>query len=49
MRYRDIIGESAPPGKKAASFIKKRKAEFKRRYGKAWRAVLYSTAWRIFG
>jgi hypothetical protein len=48
MRYRDIISENAPKGAKAARFIKKREAEFKKRYGDAWETVLYATANKLF-
>jgi hypothetical protein len=41
--------EKAPPGKKAKRFITKRKADFKDRYGDAWKEVLYATAWKLFG
>lgn len=43
------IVEKAPPGKKAQRFIKKLKPEFKKRYGEAWKQVLYATAWKNFG
>lgn len=41
--------ESSPPGGKAKRFIKHQKAEFKKRYGKRWKQVLYATAWKQFG
>lgn len=41
--------ESAPHGKKAERFIKHRKKDFKKRYGKRWKEVLYATAWKQFG
>jgi hypothetical protein len=37
------VNEVAPPGQE--EWIKKRKPEFKARYGKDWERVLYSTAW----
>lgn len=43
------LTEKAPPGKKAERFIRKHKAEFKKRYGDAWEEVLYGTAWKNFG
>ena len=43
------IFEKAPPGAKAERFIKKHKKEFKKRYGDAWKEVLYATAWKLFG
>ncbi len=43
------VEESAPPGKKAEDFIKKNKADFKKRYGDRWEEVLYATAWKQFG
>ena len=43
------IIEKAPLGKKAQRFIKKLKPEFKKRYGDAWKQVLYATAWKNFG
>ena len=49
MRYAEIISEKAPPGKKAKRFIKKAKPDFKKRYGDAWKEVLYATAWKMFG
>lgn len=48
MRYGTIV-ESIPPGKKAHKFVAKREAEFKKRYGDAWKSVLYATAWKLFG
>jgi hypothetical protein len=44
-----MIQESAPPGKKAATWIKHRKADFQERYGKHWQRVLYAKAWKLFG
>jgi hypothetical protein len=38
------ISEVAPPGME--DWIKKRKPEFKDRYGKDWEKVLYATAWK---
>jgi hypothetical protein len=50
LRYEELeFMESAPPGKKAARFLKHRKADFKKRYGKNWKQVLYATAWKQFG
>ena len=51
MRLREILSlvETAPPGKKAAHFIKTNKKEFKQRYGKDWAKYLYGTAWKQFG
>jgi len=43
------MNESAPPGKKAERFIRKHKSDFKDRYGKRWKKVLYATAWKQFG
>lgn len=43
------LDEVAPPGKKAEDFIKKNKDEFEKRYGKRGKAVLYATAWKLFG
>ena len=43
------IVEKAPPGEKAEQFITKHKQDFKQRYGKKWKKVLYSTAWKKFG
>ena len=43
------VKETAPPGKKAESFINDNKSEFKKRYGKRWEEVLYATAWKKFG
>lgn len=45
----DKLKESAPPGKKAERFINHRKKDFKKRYGKRWKEVLYATAWKQFG
>lgn len=44
-----LLDEKAPPGKKAKSFIRKRKKDFQDRYGDAWKQVLYATAWKLFG
>ncbi len=38
------LNEVAPPGQE--EWIKKRKPEFKKRYGKDWESVLYATAWK---
>jgi len=38
------LDEEAPPGME--SWIKKRKPEFKKRYGEDWESVLYATAWK---
>jgi len=38
------LDEEAPPGME--SWIKKRKPEFKERYGNRWEEVLYATAWK---
>ena len=43
------LDEVAPPGKKAKRFIKKRKAEFEKRYGDKGEQILYATAWKKFG
>jgi hypothetical protein len=43
------LSENAPPGKKAAHFLKKAKKDFKKRYGDEWKARLYATAWKLFG
>jgi hypothetical protein len=40
----DRIVEVAPPGME--DWIKSRKPEFKKRYGKDWEKVLYATAWK---
>lgn len=45
----ELIDEKAPPGKKAKRFIKKLTPQFKKRYGDAWKQVLYATAWKNFG
>jgi len=42
------LTEVAPTGKKAEDFIKHSKADFKKRYGKKWKQVLYATAWKKF-
>lgn len=41
--------EKAPHGEKAEHFITKHKKDFKERYGKKWKEVLYATAWKKFG
>lgn len=38
------LSEVAPPGME--DWIKDRKADFKERYGKRWKEVLYATAWK---
>ena len=43
------LDEVAPPGEKAERFIKKRKKEFKKRYGDKGEQILYATAWKKFG
>lgn len=44
-----VIYESAPSCPEAEDFIKNAKEDFKKRYGKKWKQVLYATAWSIFG
>jgi hypothetical protein len=44
-----ILHEDAPDAPGAEEWIKKNKAEFKRRYGKKWERVLYAKAWILFG
>jgi hypothetical protein len=39
----DLINEVAPPDEE--KFVKDSKADFKKRYGKRWKRVLYATAW----
>lgn len=43
------LDERAPHTKKGEKFIKKHKAEFKKRYGDMWKQILYATAWKLFG
>lgn len=43
------LSETSPPGAKAERFIRKNKRDFKERYGKRWKKVLYATAWKQFG
>lgn len=43
------VSEKAPPGAKAERFVRKNKSDFKERYGKRWKKVLYATAWKQFG
>lgn len=40
------ITEKAPPG--TEDWIKKRKKDFKERYGNEWKQALYSTAWKLY-
>lgn len=40
----ETVQEVAPPGME--KWIKDRKADFKKRYGKRWKTVLYATAWK---
>jgi len=40
----EVVTEVAPPGMEG--WIKKRKPEFKERYGDRWEEVLYATAWK---
>lgn len=42
------LDEVAPPGDKAETWIRHRKKEFKARYGKRWKQVLYAKAWKLF-
>ncbi|CAM6053364.1 unnamed protein product [Sphagnum tenellum] len=49
LRELATIAEVAPSGKKAAHFITHAKKDFKKRYGKNWKKVLYATAWKNFG
>ena len=43
-KIHESLQEEAPPGME--SWIKKRKPEFKKRYGARWEEVLYATAWK---
>lgn len=43
------LAEKAPPGQKAERFINNNKEDFKNRYGKKWKKILYATAWKKFG
>ena len=43
------LREDAPDAPGAEDWIKKNKAEFKKRYGKKWERVLYAKAWILFG
>lgn len=43
------LAEDAPPGEKAERFIHDHKKEFRKRYKKRWKQVLYATAWKLFG
>ncbi len=49
LRELSALVESAPSGKKAERFIKHAKKDFKKKYGKNWKKVLYATAWKNFG
>lgn len=40
----EAVQEKAPPGME--TWIKHRKADFKKRYGDRWKEVLYATAWK---
>lgn len=40
----ETVQEVAPPDQE--QWIKDRKADFKKRYGKRWKTVLYATAWK---
>src|SRR5210317_1918853 len=42
------VKEAAPPSDKAEEFVKKNKADFKKRYGSKWKDVLYATANKVF-
>jgi hypothetical protein len=42
--FEKVLNEVAPPGME--DWIKKRKPEFKDRYGDRWEEVLYATAWK---
>jgi hypothetical protein len=41
-----LVVAKTPPGME--EWVKKRKAEFKEKYGKKWKEVLYATAWKRF-
>lgn len=41
--------ERAPHYDKAEDFIQDAKADFKKRYGRRWKPILYATAWKMFG
>lgn len=40
--------EVAPPSKKIEKFINDSKESFRKRYGKAWKKILYATAWKKY-
>jgi len=41
----DLLIEKAPPGME--DWIKSRKPEFQKRYGKDYKNILYAKAWKI--
>lgn len=47
--FKTFITEASPPSKEAEDWIKSNKEEFKKQYGEDWEAVLYATAWKMFG
>lgn len=46
MKIKDILLERTPPGME--DWVKEMKPEFKKRYGKDWKRVLYATAWEQY-
>jgi hypothetical protein len=46
---RQSLAEKAPPGAEAERWIAHRKKDFRARYGKHWKQVLYGKAWKLFG
>ena len=45
----DDLSERAPPSNKGQRFLAKARKDFRKRYGQAWKRVLYATAWKMFG
>lgn len=44
----EMINEVTPPDEKAERLVKKRKGDFKKRYGEDWASYLYGVAWKQY-
>lgn len=46
--FKELIGEAAPPSRKAKQWMIDNKEDYKEKYGEKWEGVLYSKAWDKF-
>lgn len=46
--FKTFLQEKAPPDEEIEQWILKMKPKFKKQYGKKWKEVLYSLAWKKY-